>query len=112
MNHHLMNLNHSPFELIKKGQKRVEMRLFDDKRKLINKGDTIEFTSLSSGEKLLVKVLDIKVFESFETLYKNYDKTLLGYLKGEKASPSDMLEYYSAEKINLYGVCAIEIELI
>ncbi|MBR3864575.1 MAG: ASCH domain-containing protein [Clostridia bacterium] len=107
-----MNLNHSPFELIKKGQKRVEMRLYDEKRRQIKQGDTIEFTSLSSGEKLLVKVLDIKVFKNFEELYKNYDKTLLGYLKGEKDSPSDMLEYYSLERIRENGVCAIEIELI
>ena len=109
---HLLNLNKNPFDLIKNGLKKVEMRLFDDKRKLINKGDEIEFTSLYSGEKLLVKVLDIKVFKNFEELYKNYDKSVLGYLKSEKANPSDMLEYYSLEKIRENGACAIEIELI
>ena len=35
---HLMHLNKMPFELIKSGQKKVEMRLNDKKRKYIEKG--------------------------------------------------------------------------
>ncbi len=112
MKHHLMNLNKNPFELIKKGLKKVEMRLYDDKRRQIKSNDYIEFTNLESGEKLLVKVVDIKVFESFEMLYNNYDKTLLGYLPNENSKPNDMLEYYTLAQIQDNGVCAIEIELV
>ena len=109
---HLMNLKPNPFLMIKGGFKRVEMRLYTDKRKLINIGDDIQFTNEENGEKLLVKVVDIKTFKNFEELYKNYDKTLLGYMPNENANPSDMLQYYSMQEIEQTGVCAIEIELI
>ena len=108
---HLMNLCEKPFLMIKNGFKRVEMRLYDEKRKLINKGDEIEFESLATGEKLIVMVNDIKVFKSFEELYKNYDKKALGYLENESANHTDMLQYYPSEDMQQNGVCAIEIKL-
>ena len=36
---HFMNLKPAPFNSIKAGKKDVEMRLYDDKRRLINKKD-------------------------------------------------------------------------
>ena len=109
---HLMNLKPNPFNAIKGGFKRVEMRLYNHKQKQIKPGDDIQFTNEENGEKLLVKVIDIKAFKNFEALYENYDKTLLGYMPNEIANPSDMLQYYSAQDIEQTGVCAIEIKLI
>lgn len=109
---HFMNLCANPFLLIKSGEKRVEMRLYDDKRRKIKSGDQIEFTNLENNEKLLVAVLNVKVFNNFATLYKNYDKTVLGYLENEIADPKDMMQYYPEEEMQNQGVCAIEIKLI
>ncbi|MBR2741341.1 hypothetical protein IKD98_01090 [Candidatus Saccharibacteria bacterium] len=53
---HEMGLQSKYFDYIKNGTKRIELRLFDEKRRQINIGDTIEFAN-PDGEKLLVKVL-------------------------------------------------------
>lgn len=40
---HEMKLLEDPFEQIKSGAKTVEIRLFDEKRKVLRVGDIIEF---------------------------------------------------------------------
>lgn len=40
---HIMNLNKQPFDMIKKGRKNIELRLFDEKRRKIQIGDYIVF---------------------------------------------------------------------
>lgn len=107
-----MNLHQGPFDLIKSGKKTIEMRLNTLERANIGIGDTIEFTSRISGEKLSVLVINIKKYPTFKELYEDNDLTKLGYQKGEKASPDDMLTYYKAEDIQKYGVLAIFIKLI
>ena len=105
-----MNLHPQPFVLIKAGKKDVEMRLYDDRRKSIKVGDKITFTNIDNGEKLTVTVINLYRFNSFEELYKHFDKTRLGYSINEIANPQDMELYYSKERIMKYGVLAIEIE--
>ncbi len=34
MENHMMNLNPSPFKMIKEGHKTIELRLYDEKRKM------------------------------------------------------------------------------
>ena len=52
-----MKLNPAPFEMIKSGQKTIELRLYDEKRQLVNIGDEIVFTNMVTGETLQTKVL-------------------------------------------------------
>lgn len=107
-----MNLNPDPFESIKSGRKNVEMRLNDEKRQPIKKGDFICFTHTESGEKLLVRVEDKLVYRDFEELYAHHDKTAIGYTADETAHPDDMLAYYTKEKIKQYGALAIVVSLV
>ena len=111
MNHN-MNLNDRPFEMIKSGKKTIELRLYDEKRRKVNIGDTILFKS--GTEKLTVTVKAIHIFRSFEELYAALPLDKCGYTadKLATASPEDMLEYYSKEQIEKYGVVGIEIEVI
>lgn len=111
-NIHKMKLNDSPFNSIKNGFKTIEIRLNDEKRKLIKKNDIIEFTNISNEEKIKVRVIKLHKFKNFTELYNCFDKTLLGYKKDELASPSDMDKYYSKEKQEQFGVLGIEIKLI
>ena len=108
-----LRLNKKPFESIKKGEKTVEMRLYDEKRQQINIGDYIVFKLRDNEEEQLKTVVqDVDVFLNFEQLYKNYDKISLGYLENEDASFKDMEEYYSLEEQAKYGVVAITVELV
>ncbi len=109
---HEMRLHNGPFNLIVAGTKTIEMRLYDEKRQEIKVGDELEFTNRVSGEKQLVKVVNLHRFNSFDELYNNFDKVLLGYGEDEEANPNDMSQYYSVEDLNKYGVVGIEIVLI
>ena len=108
---HDMSLFPEPFEKIKSGRKTIELRLWDEKRQKIKIGDTIVFTNTVSGDKLRVTALNLHRFDSFEELYKNLSLLKCGYKEDEidTAQPSDMDEYYSAEKQAKYGVVGIEI---
>ncbi len=112
MTTHQMNLNPEPFAHVKSGAKRVEMRLYDEKRRAIKPLDVIEFTHTVTGEILRAQVVDIAVFDDFNNLYKHYTKQEIGYLDDEIANPDDMLAYYSRENISKYGVCAIRMKII
>ena len=109
INPHQMNLYPEPFESIANGNKKVEMRLNDEKRQKLNIGELIVFINTQSKEEIIVEVLDLKKFKTFDDLYSSYEKTVIGYNKNETANPNDMLDYYSREQIEKYGAIAIEI---
>ena len=70
-NNFQMKLYSKPFELIKSGRKTIEVRCYDEKRKLIKTGDYITFTNCENpDDKVDVIVEDIAIFKTFEDLYK------------------------------------------
>ncbi len=109
---HKMKLQHTPFEKIKGKTKTIEMRLCDEKRLAIAIGDTIVFTDVSTGENIVCLVTNLYKYADFVGLYKNHDPIALGYTPDEPVCSSDMLQYYSEEKIAQYGVVGIEICVI
>ena len=111
---HEMQLQPSPFEMIRDGTKTIELRLFDEKRRKIRIGDTISFTNTASKEVLRVKVLELSVFDSFETLYSRLPLSECGYAEEDidTASPDDMNIYYPKEMQQKYGVVGIKIALL
>ena len=108
---HNMKLNAEPFERIKNGSKAIELRLYDEKRRKIKVGDMICFKSKT--DKLTAIVKSLHIFNNFEELYDALQLVKCGYSADEiaTASPEDMLEYYSKEQIEKYGVVGIEIEI-
>ncbi len=109
-----MKLQETPFEKIESGQKTVEMRLYDEKRRMLNVGDKIVFSKQGEEDKKIkVKITKINTFKSFKELYKFYtDKKVLGYAEKEKASFKDMEKYYPKEKQKSDGVVALEFKVI
>ena len=115
MKEHVMNLTPAPMQEIRTGNKTIELRLNDEKRKLISVGDTIKFINTEdSNDTLRVKVVDLFLFSSFAELYDNLPLLNCGYNEDNinTASPDDMEMYYSREKQNKYGVVGIEISLL
>ena len=109
---HEMRLHDGPFKKIQAGTKTIEMRLYDEKRQMIQVGDKIEFTSRTTGEKQLTEVIAIHIYNSFAEIYRNYDKVSLGYDIDEEASFTDLEKYYSKEELEKYGVVGIEVRNI
>lgn len=109
---HKMKLNSDAFKYIKGGTKIVELRLNDEKRRLLKVGDLIEFTNRTTLETMIVEVKSLHKYPNFEELYKHFDKISLGYDKDDIANPKDMEEYYSKEEQEKYGVIGIKIKVI
>lgn len=112
---HRMNLNDAPFRMIKSGEKTIELRLNDEKRRTVKVGDIIEFALMGNpSERLTVQVTDLHVFKSFEELYHELPLLKCGYTVQNigTASPDDMDIYYSKDEQKKYDVVGIEVRLI
>ena len=108
---HYMHLKEKPFRSIWEGNKTIELRLYDEKRRAVKVGDQIEFDNLSNpGQLILVNVTAIHTFESFAKLYETLPLEKCGYAVHEvrTAAASDMNEYYSLEEQLENGVVGIE----
>ena len=102
-----MKLQNEPFKQIKKEIKKIEIRLNDEKRKIFEINDYIEFTNITTLEIMFVKITNLYHFESFEQLFNNFDNSILGC-----GSYEEMYKYYSREEENKYGVLGIEIKVL
>ena len=111
---HEMSLRPGPFRKIADGSKRYELRLYDEKRRMISVGDTITFTCTEDARTVEVWVIGLHLFASFEELYDALPLTECGYTEAsaKTASPRDMEAYYPPEKQAKYGVLAIGVERI
>ena len=95
------------FENIKKGIKKMEIRLYDEKRQKINLRDRIKIINRAKeSEVLFVKVIGLSRFSSFEKLYKVLGDKIKDYEK------EILSKVYSKEKEEKYGVLVIHFELM
>ncbi len=112
---HRMKLDHDAFVKAENGSKTVEMRLNDEKRRRIAVGDVIRFEDrCDEGEVLFAEVVEKLVFPTFRGLYSSLSPREIGYSVEEvpRASPDDMLRYYSEEDQAKYGVVGIRIKVL
>lgn len=111
---HKMNLNPEPFEMIRTGQKTIELRLNDEKRQKIKVGDMIEFTQTETGQKLITEVITLHRFDTFTELYQELPLLKCGYTEADivTAKPEDMDLYYTPEKQKKHGVLGIELKVL
>ena len=110
-----MHLDHAPFVKIKTGEKTIELRLYDEKRRKIRAGDRILFADCSApSETLQAEVVALHRFKDFRELYAHLPLEKCGYGAAEviSARAEDMLAYYSEEQQQAYGVLGIEIRLL
>ena len=112
--HHEMSLRPGPFAKIADGSKRYELRLNDEKRRLIAAGDTITFACTADERRVHVRVLSLHPFADFAALYAALPLTECGYTaeSARHADPRDMEAYYPPEKQAQYGVLAIRVERV
>lgn len=112
MTTHQMELQETPFAMIKNGTKTVECRLYDEKRQAIMLGDRIVFSRMDDPVQTLeVQVKGLLRYETFEEMFKGYDPQRFG---GENTADltESMLRYYSLDQQRAYGVLGIAITLV
>lgn len=111
---HELKLQPEYYNFILNGTKRIEIRLFDEKRQQIKIGDTIKFLKEPElNESFKVKVVGLLRYNSFEDLFKDFDISVLADKSMTKEQLIGVLEqFYTKEKQQTYGVLGIRIELI
>ena len=110
---HEMKLNEKPFYNIDKGIKKIELRLFDEKRAKINLNDYILFRNTADlTQTLKVKVIGLLRYNSFEDLFKAVDFNICGPANSISEKLINIHKIYSEEEEKKYGILAIHIEKI
>lgn len=111
---HILKLQPKYFDYINNGTKRVELRLYDEKRQKINIGDTIIFQKEPELEiTMKVKVIGLFRYNTFEELFEDFDIKMLADNSMTKQELLNVLEeFYTPEKQKKYGVVGIRIEKI
>ena len=102
------------YDFILKGTKRIEIRLNDEKRQLIKKGDIIKFLKEPELKEFFkVRVIDLLKYKTFKDMVKDYDISIIADKSVTKNNLLEDLEnFYPLEKQKQYGVLGIKFELI
>ena len=111
---HEMKLQPEYYNFIVNGTKRIEIRLYDEKRQQIKIGDIIKFLKEPElNESFNAKVIGLLRYNSFEEMFKDFDISILSDDSMTKDELISVLEqFYTKEKQEKYGVLGIRIELI
>ena len=111
---HEMKLQREYYNFILNGTKRIEIRLYDEKRQQIKIGDVIKFLKEPElNECYNAKVVGLLRYNSFEEMFKDFDISILSDESMTKDELISVLEqFYTKEKQEKYGVLGIRIELI
>lgn len=106
-----MRLKATPFAQIVSGKKTIEARIYDEKRKHVELGDTIVFTLVDDAtQKVETKVIGLLRYETFGEMFAHTDVTKFG---GEdaKSLAREMLLYYDQDEQDANGVIGIEFSI-
>lgn len=111
---HTMRLAEKPYKSLESGEKTVEVRLNDEKRKRVKVGDIIVFFTPTEEIKIIVtEVVKLHCFDNFTQLFQSplFKYTGSKNMSAEQAVNS-MYEYYSKEDEQQNGVLGIELKVL
>lgn len=108
-----MHLSQKPFEQILNGSKNIEVRIFDNKRKLLKIGDEILFILRGNEERTILKtIIDLRVYPSFIEMAENENCLRIGFENGYTTENvvNEYYKYYDKAEEKQFGVLVIELE--
>lgn len=100
-----------PFNQIKSGVRKVEMRLLDEKRRKLKLNDIIEFVESRTGEKIYCIVKGLLVFNTFDELIDTLPLEVFGNYTDKDEIKLRIRRLYNDEDTKKYQVVGIFIEL-
>ena len=113
---HDLKLYKENFDRMESLQKKREYRLYDEKRILINVGDTIRFIRLPDADKYLyAEVTRIDIFKNWEDCYSKYfEEDFKDRYKSVQEVVDDTYNggYYTKEDSDKYGCCCLTLSNI
>lgn len=107
-----VHLHSDVFDIVKNGKKDIEVRINDEKRRLLKVGDTLVFLRRpNEDEEIRAKVVGLEYYDCFENLVDHYDMGriyLSDYTKEQYLE--EMKRFYTMEEQRENGVVAILFE--
>jgi ASC-1-like (ASCH) protein len=108
---HKMSLQDRFYNLLKSGDKTIELRLYDAKRAEIKIGEILEFSNSSNdNDRFTARVVGLHKFSSFEALCENIDCKICGFSTNAELI-SVMAAFYTLDLQKQLGVVGIEIKI-
>lgn len=109
---HIMKLQPYPFDKIKERSKTIEVRLFDEKRREIKLGDTIEFRrEPEQTEVVQAEVIGLFNYKTFSDLVNDFPAIDFGD-DNKETLLERIYTFYTKEQESEYSVLGIKIKLI
>ncbi len=109
---HTMELQSTHFDAFRHGEKVIEVRCMDEKRRAVRVGDVIQFQK-SNGAYFKAKVCEIIAADSFGELYERTTPEELGFAgKTRKDFISAMRQIYTLARERELGVIGIRVRLL
>ena len=107
-----MSVRHKYFELIKSGQKDIELRAYDEKRRKMKAGDKfLLFDAENPDESIICEILNMHIAPDFESLFKKIDIKRSGFDNLDELIDT-VTKFVSREELQREQVVGIEIKRI
>ena len=106
---HIMKLSEPYYTLVKQKKKIIEIRINDEKRKLLKIGDNIKFTKTNGNNHFILKIKDLKTSHNFENAIKKATlKKCMPNIKTIKEAVEIYRSFpYYKDKEKYYGIILI-----
>ncbi len=113
-----MKLNPKYFNTIKNGSKKIEGRLYDEKRRQMFRDEnmfkdnvnTVTFICTKTDQKLTKKILKYHIFDSFLSASQKYYQDMIPWAQSYEEVVNVYNGIYTHEDQFKYGVILIELE--
>ena len=107
-----MSVRHKYFELIQSGQKDIELRAYDEKRKKMKAGDRfLLYDAENPAQSIICEILNMHVAPDFESLFKKIDIKRSGF-KDMTELMDTITKFVSREELQREQVVGIEIKRV
>ncbi|MBQ3784829.1 MAG: ASCH domain-containing protein [Alphaproteobacteria bacterium] len=107
-----MSVRHKYFELIKSGQKDIELRAYDEKRRKMKTGDKfLLFDAENPDQSIICEVLNMHIAPDFESLFKKIDIKRSGF-KDIAELMDTITKFVSREELAREQVVGMEIKRV
>jgi len=107
-----MSLRPEYYEMIKTGEKDIELRLYDEKRRKMRNGDIVlVYNAQNHNDYIRARIVRLHIARSFADLATKISMPRTGFAS-LGALMSVVSKFYDAETESKYGIVGLELELI
>ena len=107
-----MSLHPEYYEMVKSGEKDIELRLYDEKRRKMRNGEIVLiYDAQNRSDYIRAKIVRLHIAQSFADLNTKISMPRTGFAS-LNALMSAISKFYDSEMESKYGIVGIELEII